>query len=154
MVVQADGTPATTGVALTPATAGAMTGAGVGTVGQIVPMSAGNPVPGSSGTSSSGNAPTAGGGKKLVRYGSPDTAEKLAADAAKAEATIGYHGVSAMLRNPPSVPHGQADFGEAARVFQIIKTGTNRSHYTVILPKPVTQEVADLFNSIFKLTGS
>jgi hypothetical protein len=24
------------------------------------------------------------------------------------------------------------------------------SHYTVILPKPVTQEVADLFNSIFK----
>ena len=39
--------------------------------------------------SSGGNAPAAAGRKKLVRYGSPDTAEKLAADAAKAEANIG-----------------------------------------------------------------
>jgi hypothetical protein len=93
------------------------------------------------------------GGKKLVRYGSPDTAAKLAADAAAAEAKLGHHGVSAMLRNPPKFPHGQADFGEAAKVFQIIKTGDNPSHYTVILPKPVTQEVADLFNSVFKLAG-
>ena len=93
-------------------------------------------------------------GKKLVRYGSPDTAEKLAADAAKAEANIGYHGVSAMLRNPPRFPHRQAEFGEAANVFRIVKTGKDPSHYTVILPKPVTQEVADLFNSIFKSAGS
>jgi hypothetical protein len=59
-----------------------------------------------------------------------------------------------MLRNPPSFPHGQAEFGDAAKVFPIAKTGTNPSRYTVVLPKPVTQEVADLFNSIFKTTGS
>jgi hypothetical protein len=132
----------------------AAAGMGVAAFGHPAQRSAGNPVPGSSGTGSGGTAPTTGGGKKLVRYGSPDTAEKLAADAAKAESTIGYHRVSAMLRSPPSFPHGQADFGEAAKVFPIIKTGTNPSHYTVILPKPVPRDVADLFNSIFKLTGS
>ncbi len=82
----------------------------------------------------SGTGETPGGGKKLVRYGSPDSVEKLAADAAAAEAKLGYHGVSAILRNPPKFPHGQADFGEAAKVFKIIKTGNNPSHYTVILP--------------------
>ena len=117
-------------------------------------MSVENSVPGSAATGSSGHAPAAGGGKKLVRYGSPDTTEKLAADAARAEATLGYHGVSAMLRKPPSFPHGQADFGEAAKVFQIIKTGKDPSHYTIILPKPVTQEVTDLFSSIFPSTLS
>jgi hypothetical protein len=132
----------------------AAAGMGVAAIGHSALWSAGNSVPGSSGTGSGGTAPTSGGGKKLVRYGGPDTAERLAADAAKAESTIGYHGVSAMLRNPPGFPHGQADFGEAAKVFPIIKTGTNPSHYTVILPKPVTQEVADLFNSIFKSTGT
>ena len=94
-------------------------------------------------------------GKSLVRYGSPDTVERLAADAAAAEAKLGlgHHGVSAMLRKPPKFPHGQADYSEAAKAFDIIQTGENRSHFTVILPKPVTQAVADLFNSIFKPTG-
>jgi hypothetical protein len=92
-------------------------------------------------------------GKKLIRYGSPDTVEKLAEDAARAEASLGHHGVSAVLRNPPSFPHGQAEFDEAAKAFPIIQTGKNPHHYTVILPKPVTQAVADLFNSVFKLVG-
>ena len=95
-----------------------------------------------------------GGGKRLIRYGSPDSLEKLAADAAAGEAKMGHHGVSAMLRKPPSFPYGQADFDEVARFFKIIQTGDNKSHYTVILPKPVTQEVADLFNSVFKVVGS
>jgi len=132
----------------------ALAGMNVGAIGRTIQIIAGNPLPGSASTGSGGNAPTTGGGKKLIRYGSPDTAEKLAVDAARAEATIGYHGVSAMLRNPPSFPHGQADVAEAAKFFQIAKTGTNPSHYTVILPKPVTQEVADLFNSIFASIGS
>ena len=158
MVVQADGRPAvatrSNATAVTAAQAGAVVGEGLGTIDQPVQISVGNPVRGSAAKGSSGLAPAAGGDKKLVRYGSPDTAEKLAADAARAEATIGYHGVSAMLRKPPNFPHGQADFGEAAKVFQIIKTGRDPSHYTIILPKPVTQEVADLFNSIFSLAGS
>ena len=135
-------------------TSTALTAVAVTGMGETVQTSTGNPVPGSAGMSSGGNAPTAAGQKKLVRYGSPDTAEKLAADAARAETTIGYHGVSAMLRNLPAFPHGQADFGEAAKVFPIVKTGKDPSHYTVILPRPVTQEVADLFNSTFKLAGS
>jgi hypothetical protein len=92
-------------------------------------------------------------GKNLIRYGSPDTVEKLAEDAARAEASLGHHGVSAILRNPPSFPHGQAECDEAAQAFPIIQTGRNPHHYTVMLPKPVTQAVADLFNSVFKLVG-
>jgi hypothetical protein len=98
-------------------------------------------------------APNNAAGKKLVRYGGPDTAEKLASDAAAAEVAIGHHGVSTMLRKPPSFPHGQADFGDAGKVFPIVKTGANPSHYTVVLPKPVTQAVADIFNSIFMRAG-
>ena len=146
-----------TGTALTAVTATqrvAVAGLGVGAIGETVQTSTENPVPGSAGMSSGGNAPAAAGRKKLVRFGSPDTAEKLAADAAKAEAILGHHGVSAMLRNPPGFPHGEAEFGEAAKAFQIVKTGKDRAHYTVVLPKPVTQEVADLFNSIFKFAGS
>lgn len=88
--------------------------------------------------------------KKLVRYGSPDSAQKLADDAAAAEKVLGHHGVSTVLRKPPDFPHGQADFDAVAAVFPVVKTG-GRGHYTVVLPKPVTQEVADLFNSVFKV---
>jgi hypothetical protein len=88
--------------------------------------------------------------KKLVHYGSPRSAEELAQRAAAAEAQIGHHGVSVMLRNPPQTgPYGQAVAEEVSKVFQVIQTGANKAHHTVILPKPVTQAVADLFNSVF-----
>jgi hypothetical protein len=89
--------------------------------------------------------------KRLVRYGSPDSIDKLVADAAKAEGVIGLHGVSAIFRKPPKGSHGQADFDEVTRHFPVIQTGANKAHYTVVLPKPVTQEITDLFNGLFRL---
>ena len=46
--------------------------------------------------------------------------------------------------------YGQAIFEEISEHFRVIQTGKNKSHFTVELPKPVTQEVADLFNSLFQ----
>jgi hypothetical protein len=87
-------------------------------------------------------------GKKLVRYGTaPETVEKLASDAAAALANpqVGIHGVSAFYRNP--VP-SSAEFSAVAQHFKIYKT-LGRGHYTIELPNPVTQEVADTFNRVF-----
>ncbi len=100
------------------------------------------------------NVPGNLGGKKLIRYGRPATVEGLAEDAARAEAKIGLHGVSAILRNAPKFPHGQADFHAVAELFEIIKTGADKSHFTVVLPKPVTQGITDLFNLVFKCAGA
>ncbi len=33
--------------------------------------------------------------------------------------------------------------------FPVQQTGKNPAHHTVILPKPVTQKVADVFNQLF-----
>jgi hypothetical protein len=87
-------------------------------------------------------------GKKLVRYGiEPETFEKLASDAAAALANpnIGIHGVSAVYRNP--VP-SSAEFVAVAAEFKIHKT-LGKGHYTIELPSPVTQDVADRFNRVF-----
>jgi len=87
-------------------------------------------------------------GKKLVRYGIvPETVEKLAADAVAAltNPTIRIHGVSVFFRNP--VP-SSADFAAVAAKFTIHKT-LGRGHYTIELPNPVTQQVADAFNRVF-----
>lgn len=86
--------------------------------------------------------------KKLVRYGTaPETVEKLASDAAAALANpqVGIHGVSAIYRNP--VP-SSAEFAAVAQHFPIYKT-LGKGHYTIELPNPVTQEVADTFNRVF-----
>ena len=95
--------------------------------------------------------------KKYVRYGAPDsmTKEKLASDAAAAKANekIGIHGVSVILRKPPT--KGGA-FGQATKKaiedagFTLTQTGNKKSHYTVTLPDPVNQEVADKFNEVFE----
>jgi SEC-C motif/Pretoxin HINT domain len=87
-------------------------------------------------------------GKKLVRYGTaPETVEKLASDAAAALANpqVGIHGVSAFYRN--SVPSA-AEFAAVAAEFKIYKT-LGKGHYTIELPSPVTQQVADAFNRVF-----
>ncbi len=103
-------------------------------------------------TSTASGVPTAADpaklGKKLVRYGaSPETAEKLADDAAAALANpqLGIHGVSAFYRNP--VPSA-AEFAAVAAVFKICKT-LGKGRYTIELPNPVTQQVADTFNRVF-----
>ena len=92
--------------------------------------------------------------KMYIRYGSPDTKDKLAADAKAAKDKIGIHGVSVIFRKPPTSgdPFGQTtkkaieDAG-----FTLTQTGTNKSHFTVTLPDPITQEVADKFNALFTI---
>ena len=87
-------------------------------------------------------------GKELVRYGTdPETVEQLAGAAAAALANpqIGIHGVSAFYRNP--VP-SSAGFAEVQKHFNVYKT-LRKGHYTIELPSPVTQEVADAFNRVF-----
>lgn len=87
-------------------------------------------------------------GKKLVRYGSsPETVEKLAGDAAAALASpkVGIHGVSVFYRDP--VP-SSAEFSEVQKYFNVYKT-LRKGHYTVELPNPVTQDVADTVNRVF-----
>ncbi len=85
----------------------------------------------------------------LTRFGDePETAEKLAEDAARAEAALGIHGVSVTARLPrrpaPSAPRSIVE-----QHFGVHNTGKDPLHRTVELPKPVTQEVADLFNQLF-----
>ncbi len=98
-----------------------------------------------------GAAVTAG---QLVRFGKgPETAQQLAADAARAEAAGFPHGVSTKLVNRVSgsdKAHRSAPMGEVEKHFKVEQTGRNPNHHTVHLPKPVTQDVADKFNKVFK----
>jgi hypothetical protein len=87
-------------------------------------------------------------GKKLVRYGTaPESVAKLAGEAAAALANpkVGVHGVSVFYRNP--VP-AAAEFAEVQKYFNVYKT-LRKGHFTVEIPSPVTQEVADTFNRVF-----
>ena len=86
---------------------------------------------------------------RLFRFGlDPETIEELALQAAAAENRGFPHGVSAFSRSdrPDSVSASAAEIEEK---FALHKTGANPFHYTIELPKPVTQEVADLFNGLF-----
>jgi hypothetical protein len=38
---------------------------------------------------------------------------------------------------------------EIMLMFDVVKTGHNPYHYTIVLPLPVTQAVADVFNDLF-----
>lgn len=87
----------------------------------------------------------------LKRFGTdPETADKLAADAAAAEAVIGIHGVSVTARNT-NAPAGHANRSDVEQHFPVHNTPTRRDrlHRTVELPQPVTPEVAELFNRLF-----
>ena len=94
-----------------------------------------------------------GSAKVLVRYGTQFTEEQLAAQAAEAEATIGIHGVSTFLRKAPGFGHGEVALEEAKKVFEIIQTGNNKSHFTVVIPKPVTEAVVNALNNLFHWVG-
>jgi hypothetical protein len=87
----------------------------------------------------------------LTRFGAdPEPAEKLADDAARAEAVIGIHGVSVTAR-PTAAPGGRAARADVAAHFPVHDTPSRRDprHRTVELPRPVTPAVAELFNRLF-----
>lgn len=87
----------------------------------------------------------------LSRLGtSRESAARLGRKAEEAEKVLGIHGVSASA----GAPRGQASQAARGAVeghFPVHNTPTRADplHRTVELPKPVTQQVADLFNSIF-----
>jgi hypothetical protein len=96
----------------------------------------------------------------LVRLGAePESAEKLGEDAAKAEKYPRFgHGVSTTLKlriSGSDKRHRSALLSEVAKHFRVnpSPTANNPNHVTVILPKPVTKDVADRFNSLFKVSN-
>jgi hypothetical protein len=107
-----------------------------------------------SGSDGGGMARAGGRGSRLYRYGlEPESADGLARDAAAAEMRGYLYGVSVFSRSSrPAAASAQRAEVEAA--FPAHKTGRNPYHYTVELPKPVTDAVADLFNRLFGRTGA
>jgi hypothetical protein len=89
----------------------------------------------------------------LVRFGKgPETAEQLAEQAAKAEAAGFPHGVSTRLKDRVSgsdKAHRSAPKSLVEEVFDVQQTGKDPLHHTVVLPKPVTENIADEFNKKF-----
>jgi RHS repeat-associated protein len=88
------------------------------------------------------------GGEVLSRLGtSRESASRLARKAAEAEERIGIHGVS-VTAGRPSGPASSATRSSVEAHFRVHNTG-RPPHRTVELPKPVTNEVAGLFNRLF-----
>ncbi|MCP3974181.1 MAG: RHS repeat protein, partial [bacterium] len=90
----------------------------------------------------------------LVRFGAgPESKERLAKESALAESRNLPHGVSTALRKRISgtdLTHKSARLSVARSVFPGTRqTGKKKSHYTVVLPNPVTDGVAALFNLTF-----
>jgi hypothetical protein len=89
--------------------------------------------------------------EQLKRFGTdPEPAERLAEQAAAAQAVLGIHGVSVTARST-NAPAGVAPRSEVEKHFRVHNTPSRRDplHRTVELPQPVTPEVADLFNRLF-----
>ncbi|MGW8990584.1 polymorphic toxin-type HINT domain-containing protein, partial [Streptomyces zhihengii] len=95
----------------------------------------------------------------LYRFGSgPETTEKLAADAANAEAHDFPHGISTSTRLPPKIKatgEYRSTTAGALRAagFRVQQTGRNKAHHTVHLPKSVTDEVTETLNQLFGSPG-
>jgi hypothetical protein len=70
-----------------------------------------------------------------------------------AEKVIKVHGVSTSNRLPSQTPVGTANGEDIAEHFPVNKTGKSPHHYTVELPNPITQEIADLFDQPFGFQG-
>jgi len=89
--------------------------------------------------------------EQLKRFGlAPESADRLAEQAAAAEAVLGVHGVSVTAR-PTTAPAGTAGRSDVEKHFRVHDTPSRRdpAHRTVELPKPVTAETATLFNQLF-----
>ncbi len=93
-----------------------------------------------------GEAPPS--GCKLFRYrNGPESAARLARKAQEAENKIGVHGVSTSMNNLG--PGAQSvDASLAQQYFNVGQTGSDPFHFTIELPKPVTPQVANQFNSL------
>ena len=89
--------------------------------------------------------------KNLVRFGQdPETVERLAQQAANAEANGFPHGVSTRATSTAVKGQRNALRSEVEEQFPVQQNGNDKRHHTVILPKPVTQQVADTFNQLFQ----
>lgn len=87
----------------------------------------------------------------LTRFGlDPEPADRLATQAAAAAGVLGIHGVSVTAR-ATDAPGGRASRADVEQHFRVHATPSRRDarHRTVELPRPVTAEVADLFNHVF-----
>jgi hypothetical protein len=91
----------------------------------------------------------------LFRRGAIDGKKALAAQAEAAEAGLkeGIHGVS--VSTSSAAREGQvvrcASCGSVeAAGFKVHKTGGDPNHYTAEMPKPVTSEIARIWNDLFK----
>lgn len=86
----------------------------------------------------------------LTRYGTKaeSTVERLAGEAAKAEEKIGIHGVSTTAKPNLANPGGTAAKSAVESSFKVVKT-LGKNHWTVALPKPVTETIVQVFNSLF-----
>lgn len=93
-------------------------------------------------------------GPTLYRFGQAyEDASALQADAERAEAAGFPFGVSVFDRKPSSrTDYSTARTAEVEEHFHIAKTGSNPHHYTIVLPNPVTGEVARTFNRLFGRT--
>jgi hypothetical protein len=90
----------------------------------------------------------------LVRFGPPDDKERLKSQSAAAEKNPDFgHGVSTKMKRKVGGNERAALLSDVAKVFKVKKTGKDPTHYTVILPKPVNEEVTKKFNELFK-TGN
>lgn len=104
-------------------------------------------------TERAGAAAVTGSEKILYRRGAYDTTKALRTQSAAAEKQMGVHGVS--VSTSPAAKPGQVvrcttcSQVEAAG-FKVEKTGADPNHYTVIMPKVITNEVSQLWNSLFK----
>ena len=97
-----------------------------------------------------GAASEAGQGVRLFRFGTEsESVEKLATGAANAERAGYPHGVSVTTRVPTQTTASSAAREVVEQHFPVVRTGSTPGHHTVVLPKPITQEIADLFNRLF-----
>jgi hypothetical protein len=67
-----------------------------------------------------------------------------------AEAKIGVHNVSVTTNPITGRACGAACREDVEKVFPVVKTGADPNHFTVVLPNPVTGEVAEKFNALFQ----
>jgi RHS repeat-associated protein len=88
--------------------------------------------------------------RMLYRFGFAwESAPKLEEDASAAEAAGFPHGVSVLSKLPPGRSASSAVRANVEAQFAVVKTGKNPYHYTVVLPKPVTEKDAATFNALF-----
>ena len=87
----------------------------------------------------------------LHRFGiDPESERRLSRKSEEAERVLGIHGVSVSAAEPERAASA-ARRTEVERHFRVHDTPTrsNPLHRTVELPKPVTPEVARMFNNVF-----